>query len=399
MFRSISLLSLLASVFVCNAVFAAAPDPSNYPYERELTIPSSAVGSSVEVVFPPQMVNAIKPNLANLQIIDAENNPVYFGVFTGESGKYLEGDVRIDDVSSGKEGSNSLALSDNDPLTSYEFDEKMDGKQDSWVLFDFSRPVPLNQIVIYTPTDNQTIRTFEIEAGLSPDDLTTVRARDSLVQTANFFDPVVAQFVKIKFWGSQVKIWDINFFISPEVELYFTPQQQNGYRILYGNPGLKSIRYKERWTDPREADFTATLGKRQFNPLFTPDIDGDGVSNGADNCVFVANKGQEDADKDSVGDVCDNAPQNQNRAQIDTDRDTVGDIVDNCKLKQNLDQKDQDKDGLGDACDDADGNKFEITNQNKPYFFYGLLIILLLGIIALVVHEKFFKKKDEESQN
>ena len=39
-----------------------------------------------------------------------------------------------------------------------------------------------------------------------------------------------------------------------------------------------------------------------------PDVDGDGVANLSDNCVFVANPSQDDLDDDGVGDACDACP-------------------------------------------------------------------------------------------
>ena len=78
-----------------------------------------------------------------------------------------------------------------------------------------------------------------------------------------------------------------------------------------------------------------------------PDIDGDGVPNAADNCVFAANIGQQDGDGNGIGDACQ-----------DTDRDMRIDTVDNCPLDANAEQRDIDGDGEGNACDtdaDADG--------------------------------------------
>jgi hypothetical protein len=58
-----------------------------------------------------------------------------------------------------------------------------------------------------------------------------------------------------------------------------------------------------------------------------PDTDGDGISDGSDNCPDDANPDQEDADGDDAGDACDNCP------------------------LPNPDQRDDDGNGIGDACD------------------------------------------------
>ena len=55
------------------------------------------------------------------------------------------------------------------------------------------------------------------------------------------------------------------------------------------------------------------------------DTDGDGVNDGSDNCLMVANADQANADGDTFGDACDNCPNNANNDQADTDGDGVGD--------------------------------------------------------------------------
>ena len=52
----------------------------------------------------------------------------------------------------------------------------------------------------------------------------------------------------------------------------------------------------------------------EFMPLFYqyPDTDGDGVLDGADNCPYVYNPGQEDLDGDGTGDACDDFPNDPN---------------------------------------------------------------------------------------
>ena len=65
-------------------------------------------------------------------------------------------------------------------------------------------------------------------------------------------------------------------------------------------------------------------------PLVLPDSDGDGVSDGADNCLIDPNPGQEDQDADDLGDVCDNCPADPNPGQENGDGDPLGDICDPC---------------------------------------------------------------------
>jgi hypothetical protein len=128
-----------------------------------------------------------------------------------------------------------------------------------------------------------------------------------------------------------------------------------------------------------------------------PDMDGDGLLNGADNCPEVHNPDQADANGDGLGDACDpdpdhdglegdddNCPLTANVNQADLDGDDVGDAcdpctdtdgdgaaepgfaattcaVDNCPSAPNASQSDADADGAGDACDvctDADGDGF-----------------------------------------
>jgi hypothetical protein len=93
------------------------------------------------------------------------------------------------------------------------------------------------------------------------------------------------------------------------------------------------------------------------------DCDGDGVSDGPDNCPLEPNPGQADADADGVGDLCDNCPAAANPDQMDGDRNGIGDacqdvdgdgvldVFDNCPLVPNAGQEDADGDGVGDVCD------------------------------------------------
>src|SRR5215470_3616727 len=69
---------------------------------------------------------------------------------------------------------------------------------------------------------------------------------------------------------------------------------------------------------------------------YTDDADGDGKSDGFDNCPFVANRDQTDSDGDGVGNACDNCPTIANPDQRDTDGDGQGDACDSDKDGDNV---------------------------------------------------------------
>jgi Ca2+-binding RTX toxin-like protein len=98
-----------------------------------------------------------------------------------------------------------------------------------------------------------------------------------------------------------------------------------------------------------EAEVLAHLLEMTITPPFEVlipeaekvDTDGDGVTDGADNCPRLANPDQADVDQNGVGDAC---------LTPDKDEDGIEDQTDNCPEAANSDQADTNGDGVGNVC-------------------------------------------------
>ncbi|WP_179353919.1 collagen-binding domain-containing protein [Winogradskyella vidalii] len=98
------------------------------------------------------------------------------------------------------------------------------------------------------------------------------------------------------------------------------------------------------------------------------DLDGDGVADCIDNCPEVYNPDQTDANNNGVGDACEELDPEEICDGIDNDGDGlidegfedldgdgVADCIDNCIYHYNPDQLDADGNGIGDVCDTPGG--------------------------------------------
>lgn len=379
--KKILLLSLVVPFFC--SVSLAAGQLSDYGYEQVIQLSPVAKSTTVGVVLPMETRAQINDKFSNLDLVNARNEKVAFDLYDREQGMVKE--IERVTVSSIREGSDPATLFDNDRLTSFAFDEKVDGADASTILVDFGVPRDIHRIKFWL-TNRAQIRGLQIKMGMDPDRLKTAKAESAFVDTVDGNFPP-ARFVEISFWGPSVKLEDILFYERSTAEVYFTAEPGMSYRLLYGNPAVEVYRFKSRSNVAQSPQVMASLTKPEFNRLAEEDIDGDGVLNIDDNCPMISNKGQKDTDEDGFGDECDNAPKRKNYDQSDVDRDGVSDLIDNCKLVANPGQYDTDKDGIGNFCDTTEkGGESKIASamaQSGPNTFLlwggiGILVLLVL---------------------
>lgn len=124
-----------------------------------------------------------------------------------------------------------------------------------------------------------------------------------------------------------------------------------------------------------ELDFKVQL--KRVNPITLPfigDKDSDGILNGNDNCILVANTGQEDSGNLGIGNAC-RVVDFFNGVRLDSDGDGIPDATDNCVHRANPDQanppspgefamlESRISDGIGLACEDNGMNGTDYKEQ------------------------------------
>lgn len=352
---------------------AAAPTVVDFPFEREVQLPFLSTQKEVRVDLDREVLQEVNDRFGNIALFDRQNTPIEYSVFFQDFHRVKKIDVL--DVSSRKGGDNDLVIADDNVLTTFTFDERVDGRDASWALLDLGEDVPLSRLEIFIP-ENANIRSVAIDGGVTKDSLRPIVSKRSFQQRLELNTNSV-RFVKVSFWGVQVKVDDIRITAGTTGTLYFSTLPGKKIRLLYGGAGDR-ILYTARISDKREdVSSVAQMGRVTINGQFPLDKDGDGVDIMEDNCPFVSNHSQSDSDGDRVGNECDNAREVINSRQEDIDRDGIGDVIDNCKLVSNGNQADRDNDGWGDACDNA--------YASEPMVFSGWIKMIGAGAILLLL--------------
>lgn len=386
------ILSLLfLSTFFVQSVQAAAPAVSEYAFEQKIST-AFDTEKSVEVLLNSKVVRENDTDFSRLQLVNANNEPVEFTLFDIPA-KPVDL-INSFKVSSFREDASPRNLLDNNRLTVFSFDEKIDGSNPSIIWIDFGRIIKLHRIELW-PTSTANIPGYEIRGGTRENKIKTIKRKTAFQSHTDVNFPPL-RYLEVKLWGNNIHLEDMNLYQKAEASIFFQATAKERYKILYGNPLVDSKRYLKRISEKQVSKTVATTHKASFNPLFVTDADKDGVENTADNCPFISNKKQKDKDTDMIGDECDNAPAVKNYAQSDVDLDGVGDIVDNCKLKPNTSQLDRDSDGVGNACDTNPQNeKITLsvgdTSVSVNKIWLGVLFVMVLGIIGFVTYKR--KKK------
>jgi len=382
--------ALVLMTLVSANVFAEKkPEISEYAFEKNILIKN--YDSEVKIPLDKDVLKNVKRDFSNFAIFDSVNNNVDFDLYVEDF--HVIKDVEVVEVSSmrEKEGQEALKsdIADDNHFTVFNFSERIDRKNASWVTFDLQKASHLGRIEVFLPSKSK-ISGMEIKAGNSLDELKTIVAKKRIKPVYNKITLSTPSFryIKVSFWGVNVRVEDIKFTSATNGYVYFTPKSGEKYSAKYGNDALNFFEFKNRLTAEKEVSEIVYFAKQKWNKKVKSDLDNDGIENEEDNCPFVANRFQKDSDDDRIGNACDNARNAMNFDQADVDGDGVGDVVDNCELYPNPDQKNKDGDEYGDVCDGADsdgdsilaGVSLPVGNfAGKGMIFGGFILLLIIA--------------------
>ncbi len=163
-----------------------------------------------------------------------------------------------------------------------------------------------------------------------------------------------------------------------QAHVRFLAQPNHTYYVYFDPDRTVKVPVGEAGNLATAEDVMPMSAASRDNPAYViADSDNDGVPDINDNCVSVANPGQEDINNNGRGDACD-----------DWDLDGIINSKDNCRDQPNRNQKDADGDGMGDACDEEESR---ITERYPwiPWLGIGFAAVVLILLFALTAKSAF----------
>ncbi|MDH3353540.1 MAG: hypothetical protein OEL87_03765, partial [Nanoarchaeota archaeon] len=217
--RKILVLATALSAFCAQSVFAAAPNPEDFPFEKQVIFPKVNVETEVKVDFDKKILGQANEKFSNFNLYDSNNDEVPFSIYYEEPSLITK--PKAVEVSSTKDGE-MQNLVDRDITSKFVFDEKVDKANPSWVLIDLGVTRPINRAKMFLG-HNARVRYVEIRGGLDKDNMKTILSKRSFALQSEFSSDLV-RFIKVSFWGVGVKIDDMKFYASRNGSFYFNAE-------------------------------------------------------------------------------------------------------------------------------------------------------------------------------
>lgn len=339
---------------------------SAYQYQSPI-YNNGAVGPSWLAI--PERVKEVAASY-DLRIQDQTGEEVPYALFTENHANKIEGAEALLS-SSVRAPYNNISyklehLFDGDFSTSFAADHLVD-QGSSFLVIDLGEAQYSHQVDIESDSEWS-----ELKIDISQD-----RERWQSIKTSGGehyaeYAETYARYLRLQFnYKDGLELKEISILGGSDARLLFEVEKNKTYTLYYGSPNATKPNYDTSHLYTNVDTPSVGLGERFRNSNYNADLDGDGIDNTSDNCVYMANPEQEDTDHDLLGDACDNAPNDQNKSQFDYDEDGIGDDADNCPRIANPDQLDQDLDGIGYPCDDDDEDFVINAEDNCPNIANG----------------------------
>jgi len=369
--NTLSVPFVLLFLLMFSGCLAYAHETELYPYYKDIILE----GTSAEPVLlqlDSDVLNSMNYDGSDLRITE-DGIEVPYKLIQTEV-EELAHDARIISVSSTRPPFRGIDFNvdniiDGDYSTSEESSFQIDytvNAESGWLIVDFDEPKLTNNIKIWSSDREFTWTHIMIEGSNNQKEWITIKKKTEYpigaIRTVSY-PPSDFRYLKVIFWHTQsLKIGEIEIYGASAGEMIFYANPSKEYVLYYGNRYADKPEYDISSLYTTSSTPPAALSIQKNNPLFTSDVDSDGVID--DNCPFVSNPDQLDSDNDGIGDLCDNCIHVANVNQKDSDNDGVGDVCDNCLYNYNPDQLDKDIDNIGYVCDDMDNDGIINSRDN-----------------------------------